>query len=586
MADAASKAAGWGKRGRPDTGFDASSRNPADAGRPPLAMRAAEFIDRSPAMETLSLELHAELFQWLDARARACVARCSAQLARRVRLVRRIEAGTLLEGGQTRAHALEGRHASDRWLYDRAAKVAQTRGWQNFSIDFRDFDAGELVALEALGFEAGHRFTHINGQRCHQPVLDGIAKASGWQSLSASYSRKQLQQGLNSIAGALVPGDPELRRELSLCVFDCEERIAIDVPAGLRAHGLDLVELYLDQVIDPADLLPCFKDEGKLQSLEILVEPSVIDVAQVIEVIGRNFRELCYFRLVGYRPFGFAPHAWSTFLSSHSKLESLDLNHVHFGLHEYPLDLSLLKVKALVLDDFHLADPGRKLEAWIRDSHQLEKLEIELVKSALLRGDPAEVQVRNRLLEAIAANTALTELSLKGNGWMLDGDGGEPCDSFLSLMESIISHPHLHALQIPAFDIRGLDDLLNGASQLFDSPLMEKLTALESLQPTLRLTLGELAMEPILFKTSISGSDQALLPSLRNWSKVNRMPDAGEALQFSVAMRIWGEGAFRRFIKFCLLEPDRQQRYLIGLAKRGDLEEDSLKIVRVGIRDD
>lgn len=581
MADATGKAGQWGKRDKPDTGFEDVGRNAADISESRLQMRSEEPMDRTPGLDTLSLEIHAELFHWLDARARACVALCSTHLSRCARLVRRIEAGTLLDRGQTRPQAWEQRCLSEGWLQDKSAEVARARGWQHFPIDFRDFNAGEYLTLEALGIEAGARFMHINGLRCHQPLLDGIVKASGWQSLSACYSRRELQQGLNALAKALAPGDPAMRRELSLRVFDCEEKFAIDFPIRLNAQCLDLVELYLDQVIDPADLLPCFSAEHRLQSLEILVEASVPDAAQVVVTIGRNFPELRYFRLVSYQPFGIAPHVLSDFFSHHPKLNVLDLNHVHFGLTDVALDFSLLNVNELILNDFHLADPDRAFEAWIARTSQLEKLEIELHKSALTNGDPAEEQVRNRLLDAMASNAALTELRLKGEAWVSGGDDLPPCDSFLSLMDSILSHPTLDVLQIPVSDIRGTEDLLNGALRLVDSQLLDKLTALESLQPKLKLTLGEFEMETIRFKTSINGSDQRLMQSLQGWSKVSRMPGTEEVLEFKVTIPVWGDGAFRRFMKFCSLAPDRQQRYLIGLAKRGNLVEGSLKIVRL-----
>lgn len=583
MANATGKAGQWGKRSEPEGGFDGGGSLAENAEDSLLRMRSSAG-DGECLLDNLPLELHAELFSWLDARTRACVALCSSHLARRMRLVRRIEAGKLLEGGQLRVQACAEQRRSGQWLKSRADGVARTRGWQNLSLEFCEFDAGGLQALEAIGFEAGNRFLHIDGLQCHQAVLEGVARAPGWQSLTTSYSRHQLQSGLDALANAVVPGDPEVRRELSLRIFDCEKKLAFQFPENLRLQRLDLVELYMDQLIDPDEFLPCFNEEQFLQSLEILVDESVADAAVVFKTIGKHFTDLRYFRLVSYKPFGIEPGVWAEFLLHHTKLESLDLNHANFSLLGEALDFSQLKVRNLTLGEFHLADPGEKFERWIKENRQLVSLEIELAESALADNEPAKLQVRDRLLEAMAANSSLSDLKLKGEAWIVGGDDNQPCDSFLSLMDTIISHPKLTALQIPAFDIRSLDDLLNGAVWLRKSVLMEKLETLERLQPELRLTLGEFELETVRYKTSINGSDAQAMQALQGWSVINRAPSPGQALEFKIVMPIWGAGAFRRFIKFCALRPDRQQRYLISLARQGSLVDGSLKIVRVGDR--
>lgn len=583
MAIAAGKVEQWGKRNEPDGGFDEVGRLPENASDTPLGMRAAGPGDGACLLDQLPLELHAELFSWLDARARACVALCSSPLARRMRLVRRIAAGALLECGQVRAQALAEQRMSAQWLKSMAAGVAQTRGWQNFSVDFCEFEAGGRQALQALGFEAGNRFLHIDGLHCHQAVLEGVALAPGWQSLTACYSRDQLQSGLDSLAFAGAPGDPDMRRELSLRIFGCEKKFAFCFPKKLRLQGVDLVDLYMDQIIDPAEFLPCFNEEKSLQSLEILVEQSAAEAAVVFKAIGKSFPDLRYFRLVSYKPFGIEPGTWAEFLLHHTKLDSLDLNHANFGLLHGSLDFSRLRVRNLTLSDFHLADPERGFETWIKENRQLVALDIELAESELPDSDPEKAQVRDRLLDAMETNSSLSVLRLKGEAWIAGSDEGEPCDSFLSLMDAIISHSKLTALQIPAFDIRGLEDLLNGAAWLRKSVLMEKLETLERLQPDLRLTLGEFELEKIRYKTSINGGDVKAMQALQNWSMINCVPSPGQALEFRVDMSIWGGGAFRRFIKFCAMRPDRQQRYLIGLARQGNLVEGSLKIVRGGM---
>lgn len=572
----------WGKRECPEAGFDECGSRHTNAGASPL--RPSDG-NREPALHALPLNVHAELFHWLDAHSRACVAQSSSLLACRLRLVRRMEAGPLLEGGRIRPQALEARRASDQWLYEKSAKFIRSCGWQNFSVDFEQFDPDERQALEAIGFEAGYRFLHIDGLRCHQPVLNGVVKASGWQSLSACYQRDQLQQGLNDLATAIVPRDTEMRRELSLRIFDCHEKLPFIYPGKLRSQGLDLVELYLDQVIDPAQFLRCFCNEQGIESLEILVEQSVADAAVVIDTVGRNFPELRYFRLVSYQAFGIAADAWSEFLSHHPNLDTLDLNHAHFSLRGAALDFSLLPVTELVLTDFHLSDPGEGLAAWIKNKRPLNVLEIELASSALEGAEPAEMQVRDKLLEAIAANVSLSDLRLRGEAWLSNGDDVQACDSFLSLLDALIGFSTLTSLQIPAFGIRDMDDLLNGAVQLRESrEWMEKLETLERLRPGLELTLGEFELRPVRYRTSIPGSDPKAMQALRGWPAINRVPSPGESLEFEIDMPVWGDGAFRRFIKFCALQPDRQQRYLIGLAKGGNLVEGSLKIVKAGGR--
>ena len=300
----------------------------------------------------------------------------------------------------------------------------------------------------------------------------------------------------------------------------------------------------------------------------------------MLTTIGNDFPELRYFRLVSYSPFGITPALWSTFLSHHTKLQVLDLNHAHFGLHASALDFSLLKLSELTLGDFHLADPDGKFAAWIRDNRLLETLDIELSEAVVAVDDHEPAQVRDRLLQAIADNASLSTLRLKGEAWITDGDGTEPCDSFMSLIDSIGSHPRLIELQIPAFGIRVLEDFLNGADRLRESPLAEKLEALESLQPALKLTLGEFEMNTLQYQSTIDGRDLKLLDMLQGWPMIVRLPEKGEALKFTISMPVWGNGAFGRFMKFCSLAPDRQLRYLIFRARQGHLVDGSLQTVR------
>lgn len=586
MGDAVSRAGQWGKRAEPESGFtqvqvipEASKQTQLTSTLPVLRSGGADVPDSM--LTQLALEIGAQIFQWLDVSSRVALASCSVHLASTMRQCRRMQAGSLLHGGKLSEQASASWQASDRWLYQRVAKLAPEQGWQPAPAELRTFDAREREALEAVGREAGSRFMHVNGLRCYQPVINGIAKVPGWQSLSLCYLRMNARQGLTELAGALVPGDGGMRRELSLRIFGCEEAVVFRFPDDLRSQGLDLVELYLDQVIDPADLLPGFRNERTLQSLEILVESSVEDAAQVIEVIGKFFPDLRYFRLVSYQPFGISPHAWREFVIHHPKLEVLDINHLQLDRSEVPLDFQPLRLSEFILTDFHLADPDSRLATWIRDNRYLDSLEIELDESVILNANSDEAQVRNRLLQSIATNASLSALKLKGDAWMSFIDENDPCDSFLSLLDAIISHPTLKTLQIPMPGVRGLQDLLNGVPLLHERLLMDKLLALESLQPELRLTLGEFEMQPIQYKSLVLGSDQPTIQRLSGWSKLERLPRPGEALVLMVTMSVWGDGAFRRFIRFCALPADRQQRYLLDLARQGSLVEGSVRVIRI-----
>ncbi len=586
MGDAVSRAGQWGKRTEPESGFaqlqvmsEATAQTQRTSMLPVLRSGSADVPESM--LTRLTPEIGAQIFQWLDVSSRAALASCSAHLASTMRQCRRMQAGSLLHGGRLSEQASASWQASDRWLYQRVAKLAPEQGWQPAPAEFRTFDAREREALEAVGREAGSRFMHVNGLRCYQPVINGIAKVPGWQSLSLCYLRMNARQGLTELADALVPGDGGMRRELSLRIFGCEEAVAVRFPDDLCSQGLDLVELYLDQVIDPADLLPAFRSERTLQSLEILVESSVEDAAQVIEVIGKFFPDLRYFRLVSYQPFGISNHAWREFLTHHPKLEVLDINHLQLDRSEAPLDFLPLKVSELILSDFHLADPDSKLATWIRDNRHLDSLEIELADLSMTDVNPAAAQVRNRLLQSMATNASLSALKLKGDAWMSFIDENDPCDSFLSLLDAIISHPTLKTLQIPMPGVRGLENLWGGVALLHEHLLMDKLLALESLQPELRLTLGEFEMQPIECKVLVLGSHQPLVQALSGWSKLERLPRTGEALVFMVTMSVWGDGAFKRFIRFCALPADRQQRYLLDLARQGSLVEGSQRIIRI-----
>ncbi len=575
MRNVTGTAQSWGKRSCPDDGFD--HHDPCKGGgASPIPPTITQELNNLPR------DILGQLIRWLDARTRAQLEICSRRLRDDVRTLRWMNAGPVFMGARVTPQASEQRRASDQWLYWKAAKVFHMgSGWSDLSTRFPEAVDGRLDTLRATGRCAGYRFDHINADSCYQPVVEGIVQTRGWRSLSLCYRRADLQRGLDDLAVASITHDSVLGRDLSLTVSDCSTPAPFRYPDKLRADGLNVVELHLDDVIDPEEFLSSFKHARSLLRLEVDLEESVGEPAVVIEAIGDGFPDLAFFRLCACRPFGIAPERWSSFHHHHPKLDVLILQNLHLGLHGAVLDFTKLRVRDLILHDVYPADPEGRLAAWIAGSYSLDCLEIELEAAAFQHGDSRCIEVRDEWLRAMAANPALKKLALRGEGWTVHAGRVRHADPFLALLKSLADRAQLTALQIPAFDIKYHEDFLKTALVLRESPLMPFLEALEKRLPKLSLTLGEFILCPMLRAIAIPGNHPELVAALDQWPAICQKPGEHEVLSFSVRLPTWGEGAFRRFIDFCILRPEDRNRYLLGLAKEGHLVEDSLRIEAV-----
>lgn len=572
MRNVTGTAQSWGKRACPDDGFDHhdSGKGGNSSPMPPTAIQG---------LNNLPTDILGQLIRWIDERVRAQLEICSKRLRDDVRTLRWMNAGPVFLGARITPQASEQRRASDRWLYRENAKVFPLgSGWCDLSTRFPEDVDGGHDTLRATGRGAGYRFDHINADSCYQPVVEGIVQARGWRSLSLCYRRADLQQGLDGLAAASITHDSTVGRDLSLTVSDCSTPAPFRYPDRLRADGLNVVELHLDDVIDPEELLFSFKHARSLLRLGVDLEESVRDPAVVLEAIGDGFPDLAFFRLCVCRPFGIAPERWSSFHHHHPKLDVLILQNLDLGLHGAVLDFNKLRVRDLILHDFSPADPEGRLAAWIAGSYSLGCLEIELEAAAFQHGDSRCIEVRDELLQAMAANPALKKLTLRGEGWTVQAGRVRQADPFLALLNSLADRAQLTALQIPAFNIKCYEDFLKTALILRESPLMPYLEALEKRLPTLSLTLGEFTLRPLLHAIAIPGNHPELGAALDQWPAISQKPGEREILSFSVRLSTWGEGAFRRFIDFCTLRAEDRKRYLLSRAKEGHLVEDSLRI--------
>jgi hypothetical protein len=572
MRNVTDTAQSWGKRACPDDGFDHhdSGKGGNSSPIPPTATQG---------LNNLPTDILGQLIRWLDARVCAQLEICSRRLRDDVRTLRWMNAGPVFVGARVTPQASEQRRASDRWLYRENAKVFhQGSGWSDLSTRFPEDVDGGHDTLRTTGRGAGYRFDHINADSCYQPVVEGIVQARGWRSLSLCYRRADLQQGLDGLAVASITHGPTVGRDLILTVSDCSTPAPFRYPDKLRADGLNVVELHLDDVVDPEEFLSSFKHARSLLRLGVDLEESVGDPAVVLEAIGDGFPDLAFFRLSAYQPFGIAPELWSRFHHHHPKLDVLILQNLDLGLHSAALDFTDLRVRDLILHDFFPADPEGRLAAWVAGSYSLDCLEIELEAAAFPHGDSRCIEVRDQWLRAIAANPALTKLSLKGEGWTMQTGRVRHADTFLALLNSLADRAQLTALQIPAFNIKYYEDILTTALILRDGPLMPYLEALEKRLPKLSLTLGEFTLSPLLHTIAIPGNHPELVAALDQWPAISQKPGEREILSFSVRLSTWGEGAFRRFIDFCILRADDRERYLLSLAKEGHLVEGSLRI--------
>ena len=532
MSDATGRVHQAGKRPQPEDGFGTSA-----SGKAADALPMAAVI--RPRLDKLGLEIIGELARWLDARALARLENCSKQLCNDLRQLRWISAGPLILGTRYAANALEKRRASDQWLTRQKAKaLPMSERGNDRSGKFPDTGDSEAPSLRAIGWDAGRRFDHIHADHCHPLALEGIVQASGWRSLSVCFDRSRLQQGLDALANSLVCDEPLRQRELSLQISGCNEKSDFRYPGKFRAKGLDLVDLYLEDVTDPENFLCCFTGEASLLRLGVDVDRSVNDPAIVVKTIVNAFPELVFFELLAHESFAIAPDIWSSFHMHHPKIAALSIRHLHLGLKGMVPDFGRCCVRELTLQNFFPSDPDGCFAAWIKGSYTLQTLEIELEAADFESSLVPKLLVRDRLLEAIAASPTLSKLSLKGSGWTMGGAGGQPCELLLSLLDSLAMRAGLTDLQIPAFGIGSFEDLLNSAGTLRASRLMSKLEHLERQMPTLRLTLGEYVLGSV----------------------------CQEVLEFKVRMPTWGDGAFRRFIDFCTLRPEARNRHLIGLA--------------------
>ncbi len=356
MRNVTDTAQSWGKRACPDDGFDHhdSGKGGNSSPIPPTATQG---------LNNLPTDILGQLIRWLDARVCAQLEICSRRLRDDVRTLRWMNAGPVFVGARVTPQASEQRRASDRWLYRENAKVFhQGSGWSDLSTRFPEDVDGGHDTLRTTGRGAGYRFDHINADSCYQPVVEGIVQARGWRSLSLCYRRADLQQGLDGLAVASITPGPPVCRYHNLTGSDCSTPAPFRYPDKLRADGLNVVELHLDDVVDPEEFLSSFKHARSLLRLGVDLEESVGDPAVVLEAIGDGFPDLAFFRLSAYQPFGIAPELWSRFHHHHPKLDVLILQNLDLGLHSAALDFTDLRVRDLTLHDFFPADPEGRLQ--------------------------------------------------------------------------------------------------------------------------------------------------------------------------------------------------------------------------------
>ncbi len=551
----------WGKRPATDPLPDAPPARSRRRDPPALMTRPSMAAPAVSRFDALPEEIRQYLLQWVDHASQGMLSRCSAAWANRVNTVRRDQDGALVANGQLRRG--DSHKTFFRILQARLSgpdDMAVSRPADDSAIGISLLRQRERPNDREIGYRLGCSRGHLAVDYVATPeLLAGLAQATRWRSLTLGVARSghDLPALLTSLADGLRSQATPWRRELALTIEGGGAQPPMMFPDTVWDTAVDLVSLRLDGLPHPEAICVELARATALKRFSAAIDTGD-SMAGVLRTIGAHWPALECVELHSCQGHWMQDHGWRQFIAAHTQLQALSLSFASTTPQAFSFDLSDLAVRRFDLSMQHFSDPDGALATWIQERPTLDELHLCI---DLEMNCPQ--QDLYRLAQAIGGSRSLRKFCLTHDSRKGFSNGSpahmQNCLHTLGiLLEAICNNATLAELRLP-INLQTIVD----AEGLQQSRILRHLDTLETMNPGLTLTIGDLSFGPGVSRMSPVYQVQAEeFVERYGETLLSQAPDDAGCVEYTVSLPTWGQGAFRIMISQMLMDYDDACDYI------------------------
>lgn len=569
----------WGKRPAADPLPDApqarSRRRDA-----PASMSAPSMAVPLPVVsrfDVLPEEVRQYFLQWVDRASQGMLSRCSTAWANRVNMVRHDQDGALVANGQLRrgdSHETFFRILQARLCGPDCMEVSRPADDSAISTSLLR-QRGRPDDRE-IGYRLGCSRGHLAVDYVATPeLLAGLAQATRWRSLTLGVARsgQDLPALLTSLADGLRSQATPWRRELALTIEGGGAQPPAMFPDKVWDAAVELVSLRLDGLPYPAAICAELVDVTALRRFSAAID-SGDSVAGVLRTIGAYWPALECVELYSCQGHWMQDDSWRQFIAAHTPLQILSLNFANATPQTFRFHVQGLAVRRFDLSMRDFSDPDGALATWVRESRTLD--EFCLCIDLDMHDHRQDLY---RLAQAIGASRSLRKFCLmhdsrKGGSMWSPAEIQNSLCTLGILLEAICNNVTLAELRLP-INLQTIVD----AEGLQQSCILRHLDTLETMNPGLTLTIGDLSFGPGMSRISPVYQVQAeeFIERYGDMS-VSQAPEDSGCVDYTVSLPTWGQGAFRIMISQMLMDYDDACDYIWEQLGKGRFTCEKLRL--------